>query len=54
MTAVVSTPEVPGSDSLGGCCASIEVQHEANAICWAKVKLTEQLVMAYEVTANIA
>src|SRR5260370_11936253 len=54
MTAVVSTPEVPRSASPGGHCASIEVQHEANAIHRAKLKLMEQLVVAYEVTANIA
>src|SRR5260370_38891525 len=53
-TAMVSAPEVLRSDSPGGCHANIEVQHEANAIHQAELKLTEQLAMASEVTPNIA
>ena len=50
---------VLGSDSqdtdVPSCCQeSIEVQHEANAICWAKLKLTECLVVATEETAAMA
>ena len=53
MTALVSAPEVPGSGSSGVHHASIEVQHEANAIHQAKLELTEWLVMASEVTAKV-
>ena len=54
MPAKVIAPEVPESDSPSGCHASIEVQHEANAIHQAELELTEQLVVASEQTAVVA
>ena len=54
VTTMVSTPEVPRSGSPGVQHASIEVQHEANAICQAELELMEHLVVASEVTANVA
>ena len=40
--------------SVSGCCESIEVQHEVNELHQAKLKLTEQMVIALEQTVVAA